>query len=313
MLLRLALRRSNEDLRIEGAGRDADCRFALCILLEVRGRDFNMSSQPENVLEIRGLRKTYTQGRWWQKRFHCRALDEVNLSLPAGNILALVGESGCGKTTLAMCLVGLEKPDAGEIFFNGTELRDLRKLGEFSTSRNIQLVFQDSAGSLNPRMSAVEIVEEPLLINGQGSRAERRKIAEEMMERVEMSRTWGNRRPHEFSGGQRQRLAIARALVLRPKILILDEVLVGLDISTQGQIANLLLDMQEQNKLSYICISHNLALVSHIADTVAFMDKGRVVEVCGRAEAAQRIRHSYGDAPLKPHVEPLAVGAGAGA
>jgi ABC-type glutathione transport system ATPase component len=272
-----------------------------------------VSSRPENILEVRGLCKTYRQGRWWQEKFECCALDDVNLSLPAGRTLALIGESGCGKTTLAMCLVGLEEPDAGEILFNGMELPNIRAPQKVSEGKNIQLIFQDSAGALNPRMSALEIVEEPLRINLRCSRAECSKLAEEMMERVEISRAWKHRLPHEFSGGQRQRLAIARALVLKPRVLILDEVFVGLDLSVQGQIANLLLDLQQSDKLTYLCISHNLALLGQMADTIAVMDRGRIVESCSwvdlserRLDFARNLRHGQ-------EIVPLALGARSGA
>jgi ABC-type glutathione transport system ATPase component len=237
-----------------------------------------MSSAAEFVLEVRGLRKTFTQGWWWQRKFQRRVLENVNLTLRPAATLALVGRSGCGKTTLAMCLVGLETPDAGEIFLDGINLQALDKAATVLARRGIQLVFQDSSGALNPRMSAIEIVEEPMLISGPWSRNERRDLASAMMERVGLSPDWGRRMPHEFSGGQRQRLAIARALVLQPKVLILDEIFVGLDLSIQGQIANLLLDLQQFQKLSYICISHNFALVGQIADTIAFMEEGQIVE-----------------------------------
>jgi peptide/nickel transport system ATP-binding protein len=237
-----------------------------------------MSSAHEFALEVRGLSKTFTQGKWWQKKFRCRALDNVSLLLRPGTTLALVGASGCGKTTLAMCIVGLESTDAGEILFNGVSFGSLDRPAQRFARATIQLVFQDSAGALNPRMSAIQIVEEPLLIRGQHTRAERLEVASEVMERVGIPSRWRQRLPHEFSGGQRQRLAIARALVLKPRILILDEVFVGLDLSIQGQIANLLLDLQQAEGLSYICISHDLAIAAHIADTITLMDQGRIVE-----------------------------------
>jgi len=237
-----------------------------------------MNPACEFVLEARGLSKTYTQGKLWQKKFRRVALENVCLTLHPGETLALVGESGCGKTTLAMCLVGLEKPDAGEILLNGAKLRLLSKSEKILARREVQLIFQDSAGALNPRLSALQIVEEPLLIRGQHGPSARHEIAVEMMERVGISSTWKHRLPHEFSGGQRQRLAIARALVLQPSVLVLDEVFVGLDLSIQGQIANMLMDLQAANRLSYICISHDLALVGQIADTIAVMHAGQIVE-----------------------------------
>jgi peptide/nickel transport system ATP-binding protein len=250
-----------------------------------------MPSAPEFVLEVRNLSKTYAQGNWWQKKFCCRALDGVTIALRAGSTLALVGASGCGKTTLAMCIVGLECADAGEILINGVNPACLTKSAQRLARAELQLVFQDSAGALNPRMSAIQIVEEPLLIRGQHTRAERLQIACEMMERVGISPDWMRRYPHEFSGGQRQRLAIARALVLRPKILVLDEVFAGLDLSIQGQIANLLLDLQQAEGLSYICVSHDLAIAAHLADTIALMDQGRIVESGATEEFFTHPRH----------------------
>lgn len=273
-----------------------------------------MDSSSQFVLEVRDLSKTFTQGRAWQKQFHRRALDHVNLTLQPGSTLALVGESGCGKTTLAMCVVGLEKPDAGEIFFNGNNLETLDKPEKNNARREIQLIFQDSSAALNPRMSAVEIVEEPLLLRGGNSRAERRELAAAMMERVGISPNWKDRLPHQFSGGQRQRLAIARALVLKPRVLILDEIFAGLDLSIRGQIANLLLDLQESQGLSYICISHNLALVGQIADSIAVMNQGRIVEQMTRQDLVARLPNSSAAVLTNvPRSAPLAVGTYSGA
>jgi ABC-type glutathione transport system ATPase component len=236
-----------------------------------------MTASPEFVLEARGLSKTFTQGHWWQKRFRKCALDNVSLTLAANTTLAVVGKSGSGKTTLAMCLVGLERPDSGEIFLDGKSFEPSARRKTNSSRRDIQLIFQDSSSAMNPRMSAIQIVEEPLIVSRQYSRSKRGDWAEAMMQRVGISPNWRHRLPHEFSGGQRQRLAIARALVLKPRILILDEIFVGLDLSIQGQIANLLLEMQSCQGLSYICISHNVALVSQIADAIAVMDQGKIV------------------------------------
>lgn len=258
-----------------------------------------MECAGEPVLEARGLCKTFTQGRWWQKQFHSRALDHVNLALDRGQTLAVVGESGSGKTTLAMCLVGLERPDAGEILVGDTSLASLDKRSAASARREIQLIFQDSSAALNPRMRAADILEEPLLIRGQSSRQERRTLALAMMERVGVSPQSAHRFPHEFSGGQRQRLAIARALILKPKVLILDEIFAGLDLSIQGQIANLLLDLQQSDGLSYLCISHNLALVSQFADAITIMDKGRIVKQVSPNELLVRANQSSGMMSIK--------------
>jgi ABC-type glutathione transport system ATPase component len=237
-----------------------------------------MPPSPLPLLEVQDLCKTYAQGRWWKRQFCVRALIDVDLVLKTGSTLALVGESGSGKTTLAMCLVGLERPDAGDIRFEGKSLLQFDRKERISAGRDIQLIFQDSAGALNPRMSAAEIIEEPLLIHGQWGSKQRAEWILETMEQVGFRPIWKDRRPSELSGGQRQRLAIARALVLKPKLLVLDEALAGLDLSIQGQITNLLLDLQTAQGLSYLYISHNLELVARIADDVAVIHEGRVVE-----------------------------------
>jgi ABC-type glutathione transport system ATPase component len=260
-----------------------------------------LPTQPP-LLEVQGLCKTHTQARWWQRRLCVRALDHVNLVLGTGSTLALVGESGSGKPTLAMCIVGLEQPDAGDIRFEGKSLLGMSRAERVATRRNIQLIFQDSAGALSPQMSAAEIIEEPLLIRGQWSCEERAERVFEAMEQVGLSASWKNRRPTELSGGQRQRVAIARALVLKPRLLILDEALAGLDLSIQGQIANLLLDLQISLGLSYIFISHNLDLVSRIADEVAIINDGRVVEQAKPSEMLAQMEH-----PCAPALWPPAL------
>ncbi len=207
-------------------------------------------------VSVRGLIKNYGA---------VRALDGVDLTIAVGGTTALAGQSGSGKSTLARCLARLERPDAGEI--TGTE--------------SVQLVFQDAAGSLNPRMRAAEIVAEPLAIRGI-PRAERRRRALELMAQCGLSPDSAERFPFEFSGGQRQRLAIARALTLEPELLILDEALSGLDLSIQAQISNLLADLQEARGLTYLHITHDLTLARRVADHIAVMHRGRITE-CGSA------------------------------
>jgi peptide/nickel transport system ATP-binding protein len=234
------------------------------------------SRKGQPLLKVHGLCKTHRQGRWWQRQFQIAALDDVDLTLHAGRTLALVGESGAGKTTLAMCLIGLELPDAGKIVLDGMNVTGLRGKEKSRARREIQLIFQDSAGALSPRMSASEIIEEPLLIAGKDRRS-RRQLVFHAMQQVGLPESWHDRRPHELSGGQRQRLAIARALVLKPKLLILDEALAGLDLSIQGQISNLLLDLQTEQNLGYLYISHDLKHVAQFADEVAFLHRGKIV------------------------------------
>lgn len=255
------------------------------------------SSSSNVVLEAHALSKTYVQGRWWQKQFICHAVTNVSLTLRVGETLALIGKSGSGKTSVAMCLVGLEEPDAGEIVIDGSNVKNLNKIEKNHAQRKIQLIFQDSARALNPRMTAIEIVEEPLLIQGRLSQLTRQTMATEMIERVGISPKWKGRRPHEFSGGQRQRLAIARALLLKPKVLILDEVFVGLDASIRGAIANLLLDLQQGLGLSYMFISHDFALVRQLAETVSVMHRGEIIEMGTPNELAKHLG-AIGSPPL---------------
>lgn len=230
------------------------------------------------VLHVAGLSKRYVQGGWLsRKRVQVQALSEVELTLRAGSTLALVGASGSGKSTLARCLVCLEKAAAGEIWFEGKNLASLTSRELVPFRQQIQLIFQDPTGSLNPRLNAVEIISEPLLISGM-ARKKRRERALELMELVGLSPDWGRRSTGEFSGGQRRRLAIARALALNPKVIVLDEALAGLDLSIQGQISNLLQELQAARGLSYLFISHDLGLIAHLADEVAVLDHGRIVE-----------------------------------
>jgi ABC-type glutathione transport system ATPase component len=226
-----------------------------------------------------GLSKQYVQRRpFSRKKFVINALADVDLEIAPVSVTAIVGESGSGKSTLANCLGMVEKPDRGEIWFEGSEISDWdsRKLAPLRPK--IQIVFQDSAGALNPRFTAAEIIEEPLEIqrceSGRGLRAR----AYELMEDVGLSPDWAERSPLELSGGQRQRLAIARAIALKPAFLILDESLSGLDLSTQAQILNLLLDLQTAYSLTYLLISHDLSLVGQVADFVIVIHQGRIVE-----------------------------------
>ena len=265
------------------------------------------------LIEVRGLRKVYTRTHWWQKRPPFLALDNVDLAIQRGQTMALVGESESGKTTLAMCLVGLEPPDAGEIWFEGKNLLAPGADKEAKVGSEIQLVFQDSAGALNPRMSAAQIIEEPLLICRRGSSKERSELVLEMMAQVGLSPKWKDRRPHQFSGGQRHRLAIARALVLKPRLLILDEALTGLDLSIQGQMMNLLLDLQTSEGLTYLHISHDLELAGQVVDEIAVMYQGRVVECASPSELYTHPQHPHTRALLASIPPRLAYRAHGGA
>ena len=237
-----------------------------------------------DLVRVANLRKIYRPRRWFPSKTRTVvALDDVSLAIPRGKTLALTGKSGSGKTTLGRCIARLEEPTSGEIWFEGQDICGLAGRALLPFRRQIQFIFQDAATALNPRFSAAEIVEEPLLIAGWNAQ-ERRRRALQIMDQVQLSATWLDRRPSEFSGGQKQRLAIARSLVLQPKLLILDEALSGVDVSIQAQLTNLLLQLQASLGLTYLFISHDLALLPYIAEQVAVMDKGRIVEVCGVAD-----------------------------
>ena len=235
-------------------------------------------SKSEPLLRIEGLNKTYSQGHWWKKRFDSKALVGIDLTLEAGKTLALVGKSGSGKTTLAMCVAMLEKPDSGKIWFEGRNVFSLSKSERAELRPRIQLVFQDSAAALPARFTAAEIIQEPLIIQHLYSAKQRTELVIELLEKVGLSPGDAKRLPHQFSGGQRQRLAIARSLALKPSLLILDEPFTGLDLSIRGQIVNLLLALQADLGLTFLFISHDLDLVRYFADSVAVMALGQIVE-----------------------------------
>lgn len=248
----------------------------------------------EPLLSVRGLSKRYVRGRWTSRgQPPIRALEGVDLEILPGVAVALVGESGSGKTTLARCLSLLERPDEGSIRYRRRDLLALSRRGLLPFRRKIQLIFQDPATALNPRFSAAEIVGEPLRIQERLKARERRSRALEAMGQVGLLARWADRRPPELSGGQRQRLAIARALVQKPRLLILDEALSALDLSVQAQIGNLLLDLQDRLSLTYLYISHDLAVVKHLADEVVVLRRGRIVENGPTAEVFRRPRHAH--------------------
>src|SRR6202521_3074414 len=231
------------------------------------------------LIRVSGLSKQYVQrGAFSRRKFVIDAIRNVDLEIQPRCLTALVGESGSGKSSLARCLAMLEQPDKGEIWFEGEEISRRRGRELASLRPKIQMVFQDSAGALNPRFSAAEIIAEPLEVQRRESGQRLRMRACDLMEEVGLSPDWADRSPLEFSGGQRQRLAIARAIALQPDFLILDESLSGLDLSTQAQTLNLLLDLQAAHSMTYLLISHDLALVARLADVIGVMAEGQTVE-----------------------------------
>lgn len=231
------------------------------------------------LLRVRALAKRYCTRRGvLGRRVEIGAANNVTFEIPAGKTLALVGSSGSGKSTVARCVARIERPDAGEIWVDKRDIAKLRRSELIRFPSDVQMVFQDPATSMNPRFSAKETIEEPLLVRCRASREERRTRVEELFEEVALSPELLDRSVREFSGGERQRIAIARALALRPRLLILDEAFTGLDLSTQAQIANLLLELQTAHSLSYLLISHDVRLVSRMADTIAVMCEGEIVE-----------------------------------
>ena len=229
------------------------------------------------LLTIESLTVRYPPRRGGS-RTELTALDGVSLAVPAGATLAVVGASGAGKSTLALCLACLERPTLGRIILDGRELTALDEAGLREVRPQLQLVFQDPAGSLNPRLTALEIVREPFDVQKKLPPAERSARARALLERVGLGTTAAGRTAGEFSGGQRQRLAIARALALEPRVLILDEALSALDASIAAQVVNLLLDLQRAAGLTYIFITHDLAMAGLVAREIAVLDRGRIVE-----------------------------------
>ncbi len=241
----------------------------------------------EPLLIVDNLEKVYASRGVLGSKKEVIALQGVSFAIRPESTLALVGESGSGKSTLAFCLACLELPTSGRIVFQGDEITALDEKQQRAVRPQIQLVFQDPARSLNPRFSALELVSEPLLVQGRLNKREREDRARTLLAQVGLPQKKALQRAEEFSGGQRQRLAIARALALEPKLLILDEALSALDCSVQAQIANLLLELQSSLGLTYLFITHDFAMAGHLADEIAVMERGKVVEL-GAADRVLR-------------------------
>jgi len=263
------------------------------------------------LLDVKGLVKHFALKRTgiFQQRRYVSAVNGISFHLDKGEILGLVGESGCGKTTTGRVVLRLIEPSAGAVNFLGQNVADLKAVDLKKFRRRAQMIFQDPFASLNPRMTVGDIVGEPLLVHGIGSAKDRAARVVEVLEKVGLEPAYMRRFPHEFSGGQRQRIGIARVLTLNPQLIIADEPVSALDVSIQAQIINLLVRLQEELQLSYLFVSHDLAVVEHIADRVAIMYLGKIVETAPSWSIYNEPRHPYTRALLTaiPVADPKSV------
>ncbi|WP_459129454.1 ABC transporter ATP-binding protein [Guggenheimella bovis] len=247
------------------------------------------------LLEIKGLKKYFSTPKGM-----LHAVDNITLQIPRGQTLGVVGESGCGKTTLGRTILRLVEPTAGEILFEGKNIIECNKLEMKKLRREMQIIFQDPYSSLNPRLSVSQIIKEPLIVNKLFSKkSELEQRVKELMDVVGLSQRLINSYPHEMDGGRRQRVGIARALATNPKFIVCDEPVSALDVSIQAQIINLLMDLQEQQHISYLFITHDLSVVKHISDVIAVMYLGQCVELAPKKELFQNPKHPYTKALLK--------------
>ncbi len=254
------------------------------------------------LLEVRRLVRHFAirRGMFARVSGWVRAVDDVSFTMMPGETLALVGESGSGKTTTGRCILRLLEPTSGEVRFDGIDFLALKPRELRRMRRHIQVIFQDPYGSLNPRMTVGAIVREPLDIHRVGAgRAERNAMVDRLLERVGLESTARGRYPHEFSGGQRQRIGVARAIALRPKLIVADEPVSALDVSVQAQVVNLMIDLKQEYGCAYLFISHDLALVEAIADRVAVMYLGRIVELAPTGDLFRNPLHPYTRALLQ--------------
>jgi len=261
------------------------------------------------LLEVRHLSKEFARRKGlFGKGTPVRAVDDVSFVIERGETFGLVGESGSGKTTTGRCILRLIEPTSGEVLFDGKDVLALSRGDLRRARRDMQIVFQDPYSSLNPRMRVEDIVEEPLIIHALGTREERRERVKQLFALVGLNPDHLRRYPHEFSGGQRQRIGLARALALNPSLVIADEPVSALDVSVQAQVVNLLMELQERLKLTYLFIAHDLRLVEHICSRVAVMYLGRIVEMGETAKLFAAPQHPYTRALLSaiPVVDPAA-------
>ncbi len=255
----------------------------------------------DTLLDVRGLKMYFpvTQGIIFQRTVgYVRAVDDISFSVRRGQTLGLVGESGSGKTTIGRTLIRLYKPTAGEILFDGQDLAKLHGEQMRQMRRRVQMVFQDPYASLNPRYTIGSLVSEPMHIYNVGSNQEIRERTAELLRVVGLRAEYIDRYPHEFSGGQRQRIAVARALAINPEFVIADEPVSALDVSVRAQVLNLLQRLQKQFNLTYLFVSHDLSVVRHVADRIAVMYLGKIVEIADRDELYNAPKHPYTKALL---------------
>ena len=246
------------------------------------------------LIRVEHLKKYFPAGGFGDKKHFVKAVDDVSFSIPEGSTVVLVGERGCGKSTTGRLILNLIEPTSGQVFFKGENIYGLNHAQMRALRRQMQIIFQDPYSSLNPRMRISSIVEEPLLCHEKGlSEAERRERVAEALSRVGLDPKFAGRYPHEFSGGQRQRIGIARAVILHPNFIICDEAVSALDVSVQSQVLNLLQDLQQSDRLTYLFIAHNLSVVRHISDYICVMYLGKVLEFAPKKELFQNPLHPY--------------------
>jgi oligopeptide/dipeptide ABC transporter ATP-binding protein len=257
------------------------------------------ASENGALIEVKSLKKYFPirSGVLGREVARVHAVDDVSISVDVGETLGLVGESGCGKSTLGRCVVRLLEPTAGDVVFDGRSIGKLSPRSLRPLRRQMQMIFQDPYASLNPRKRIGTIISDPMRIHGIGDRKERKERVEELLEKVGLSPEHYNRFPHEFSGGQRQRIGVARALALRPRLIVADEPVSALDVSIQAQMVNLLEELQDEFRLTYLFIAHDLGVVRHVSDRIAVMYLGKLVELSPAEELYSR--------PIMPYTEAL--------